>query len=408
MKLQADFLIDQFLRTYLHEFSLAEFDELLTHAGIKSCPEECELFLECCRNVFALANGRYITRAAAFTGRMFSFKPLAKEIKKGVFVVGCRCMPFVDPDCLPHELTFRLNGERLKTKTVDFDADSALDFYALYGEEFAVQYLVADPANSDIDLAETDFTLPPHVKLTAVPLEPLIASCGFKAGDRILCRVADWNRSIIDVTVLPRSAQALKIEVRDILREDWYAALENCLLDNFDAAGPCASIEEQLALVFADFHVKLCTENCGSIEEFFKKTNKIGFEEFGVETRLWRRGELPPAVGCWNSGAHAPNQSRSDMSALGNILFFEGLEDAAFDASIKDQLYRNLNEPEEIISRLYPDAYTYPREKRKVLLLHVKNRRVILERSYNRFADFEIGALRHAVLTLYTAVNRII
>ena len=408
MKLVADILINQFLRTYLHEFSLAEFEMLLTCAGVKCSSEEFELFLECCQNVFTLADGRYITRAAVFTGKTFSFKPLPKEIKKGVFVVGCRCMPFVDPERLPHELKFHLNGKQIKTQAVEFDADSALDFYALYGEEFAVQYLASDPANSDIDLAASDFMLPPRVKLTAVPLEPLIKTCGFKAGDRILCSVSDWDHSVIDITVLPRSSASLKIEARDILREDWYRALERYLLDNFEAAGPCSSIEEQLALVFADFHEELCTENCGSVEEFFKKTNKIGFEEFGVETRLWRRGELPPAVGCWNSDEHSPNHADAERSALDAILFFEELEDTTVDSFIKDQMYRNLNDPEEIAKRLYPYSSILPQEQRKEMLLRLKNRRVILERDYNRFADFELGALRHTALTLYTDVNRII
>ena len=72
MKIPADFVVRQFLRTYLDAFSIDEFRVMLNRIGVKNTKEECVEFLDSDESVFALANGMYITRASAFTGKYFN------------------------------------------------------------------------------------------------------------------------------------------------------------------------------------------------------------------------------------------------------------------------------------------------------------------------------------------------
>ena len=166
---------------------------MLARIGIRFTPDECTMLLEENPNVFALVDGMYLTRAGAFTGQYFSMKPTRAEISKKVFIAGHRCIPFVDSEILSCDLTFLYNGTVLPRVVVDYSGDAALELFSLYGDEFSSQYIASDPANSDINLAETSFSLPPVVKMTSFSLEPVIKREGFSSGDRLVCRVSNWD-----------------------------------------------------------------------------------------------------------------------------------------------------------------------------------------------------------------------
>ena len=405
MKLPADFVIRKFLRTCMTPFSQKDFSAMLARIGMRFTPDECTMLLEENPNVFALVDGMYLTRAGAFTGQYFSMKPTRAEISKKVFIAGHRCIPFVDSEILSCDLTFLYNGTVLPRVVVDYSGDAALELFSLYGDEFSSQYIASDPANSDINLAETSFSLPPVVKMTSFSLEPVIKREGFSSGDRLVCRVSNWDKGIIEVSVLHHNSEPFQMDMADVVREDWYSLLENRLLSSFDIVGPCASIEQQLALVFAENRSELCVKNCGSIEELFLRSKKIGFELFGVETRLWRKNEDVPAIGRWN----APEV----VSAPGTVLYENGIAiepmlPYVIDSYVKDLLYCESEDYEGVLKSIYPFYYMISREQRKLLLLHLKNRHDILLRNYNRFADFEIGAIRHKALELYTTVNDLV
>ena len=374
---------------------------LLSHVGFADDVEDAETFLKNNPSVFPLADDFYITRSATFTGRLFSFKPTKKEFSKGVFIAGCRTMPFTDPEMLACGLTFRFQGIPITQQAVEFDAASALDFFQLCGEEFAVQFIGADPANSTLDLFETDFMLPARVMLTGFSLKPLIKQGGFRYGDRLLCKVSDWDAGIIDIVGITGSREAFTITPEDIERENWYSILEQRLLEIFASIGPCSSIEEQLAVTFAQYVPELCIESCGSLEEFFKRTQKIDFEPFGVETRLWHKGKKVPAVGMWNK-AHLKENSEKDL--LSHPAKVDELPASLVDVFLKDHIYSNCTDFTQTIEKMYPYFYKLPETKRTALLSRLKARHTTLLKKYNRFADFEIGDLRHKALELYRDV----
>ena len=184
-------------------------------------------------------------------------------------------MPFVDPEMFPSSLTFTYKGEALPRKIVTFASPDAADLFALYGAEFASQYIASDPANEGIDLASQDFELPSEVCLTVNSLEPLVKYCGFKYGDRILCRVVDWDFGQIEVVPVKRDENSMRMQADDLERQNWYNRIEADLFESFDATGPCASIEEQLACIFLDDGDALCTTHCGRRVSAAKPQSRI-------------------------------------------------------------------------------------------------------------------------------------
>lgn len=405
MKLPADFIIKRFLRTYTSPFSLRDFSMMLSRVGFRFTTRDCVLLLDDNPDVFALQNEMYLTRAGAFTGQYFSFKPSRAEISLCVFIPGHRFLPFVDSDRLSCSLSFLYDGKPLPHVAVDYDSEAALDLFSLYGDEFASQYIAADPASGGIDLGKTAFVLPPRLKMTAVSIAPVIEREGFGPGDRFLCRIVDWSKGIVELSVLHHEAEPMRMDMADVEREDWYSLLERKLLRSFDVFGPCASIEQQLSFVFVEERKNLCVRNCGSVEELFSRSKKIGFELFGVETRLWRKNEDVPAFGRWNAALFSAEAGSS-------VSEFEPESDNEpqyiIDAYLRDLLYQESENYEELVKKIEPFHYKLSAGQKNALLLRLKNRHDILDRSYNRFADFELGAIRHKALELYTTVNELV
>ena len=282
-------------------FSAKELLGMLCGLGHKITLEELTDFLDNDCRAFALQKRMYITRAAAFTDQIFSFVPTQREIEQKVFVPGDRCVPFVDFDVLSFSLTFEFMGQELPKKLFSTDCNTARDLFYLYGDEFSSQYISSDPACRDLHIPENNFELPFHLNLTGVSLEPILEKVDFKYGDRILCRVFDWDKGIVEIIpVLTHKLNPFQMSSEDFERQKWNETLEKALLESFDRMGPCSSIEEQLANVFYEKRADLCVPYCGSIHEFIENSKKVGLEVFGVETRLWFKGQDVPAVGKWN------------------------------------------------------------------------------------------------------------
>lgn len=403
MQQNADVQVTKFLRTYRSIFSEKDFERVLSRIGIKAERGECEDYL--CTNgyTFALKGNLYITRAGVFTGRYFSFKPTRYEFEHGVFIPGDRCIPFVDPEVLPSELVFRFHGEILPKTEIEIDSSSAMDLFMLYGEEFASQYIAADPINADIDLIKDNFELPPTVKLTAFSTDILKKVCGFKLGDRILCCVTDWDDGIVDVNVMPGNSSRLQVQEDDMERQTWYENLEKGLLESFDMTGPCNSIEEQLAVVFFDNSDILCIPNCGAVEEMVSLSKRIAYEPFGVESRLWRTGEEVPAIGKWNSYLKNEKEPEEQCGRIESTV-----PEYIIDSYILDRFYGKNDSTSGLENEIFDQICTFTPAQKKKLLLHINSRHDILARTYNWFADYTTGAVRHRALELYSVVSSMV
>lgn len=405
MNASAEQLIRKFFRTYPDVFTPKEFLKFLNHLGIKSSVDEARDYLECAENVFYLDENHFQTRAGVFGGRFFSFKPSRKEIDKGVFIPGDRCMPFVDPDYLSCGLNFFYKGKKLPQKIETFDSDFVLDLFTLYGEEFSIQYIAADPVNRDkMNLADFDFFLPNEIQVTAISLEPLLKD-GLSANDRILCRLLDWDDGEVELKIDRHIENPFQVTEMDMARNKWYENLENYMLDSLDYLGPRNSIEEQLAYIFFTGAEVFCEEDCGSLSEFFARSKKIGIEPFGVESRIWRKGEDVPAIGEWNR----PIIDESAKTVrFGQYQPLIPLHEAISVSFIKDMIYSNSDDFAELMEKMYPCQEYYSAEQKNRMLLHLKSRHDILFQNYNRFADSQIAEIRHETLELYAIVNELV
>lgn len=391
------FTIENFLSTFIRSFpdpfSAKELLYMLTALNYDFSLDEVTDFLDSDPNIFALQKRMYITRAGAFTGKIFSITLTQKELEKKVLVPGDRCIPFVDGEMFSFALNFEFLGKKLHKKLLEIDKSTALDLFMLFGEEYSVQYISSDPACKDLHIAENDFELPPKIKLTGIDIEPVLKGIDFKPGDRLLCRVKNWGTGLIELYPLTENKQnPYSISEKDFERQKWNEILEDSLLKSFDKMGPCQSIEEQLANVFYEHSKELCVQNCGSIHEFLRSSKKVSLEYFGVETRLWFKNQDVPAVGKWNLGLYSNSE---------NFMPFISRPAYVIDSFIKDQCYEKKDNLQDLIKKALPEASSISEKDKKNLTEEIISRNSVLRKSYNWFADFRFGEIRHKALDLF-------
>ena len=401
MNFTADTLVMHFLRTYREPFTAKEMSRFLGQVGIRATVRQVTEYLESDPLVFPLERKLFLTRAGAFTGQFFSFVPTPQEIAQKVIVPGDRCIPFADTEMLSCTLQFEYNGKLLPPKIFKTDCNQARDLFTLVGDEYASQYIAADPVNKPLHLAEQDFELPTYLSLTGVSIERLMQDCDFKYGDRLLCRVSNWDRGIIEVfPLVTHKLNPMQVNFEDMERQQWNDILEKALLESFDRLGPCASMDEQLANVFYENRKKLCTTDCGSVHEFLDASKKVAMELFGVETRLWRRGEDVPAVGKWN-------ERDLEYGLDGGVPLFT-LPDYVIDCFIQDLLFEKKEDVSGLVKKIIPHSMEISREEEELFTLQIMHRNAILRKKYNWFADFSRGSLRHRALDLYSKVGSLV
>lgn len=407
MQMLPEQLVNLYVRKCLSLFSARDFEKTMKKMGVRASAEEYEFFLDTHPSIFALTNGMYITRAGIFTDKFFSIKPTKKELAQKVLVPGHRCMPFADPEELPQLLNFFYNGKELGKKVVEFDSGTAESFFFLAGEEFSPQFIVSDPANKGITLNDNEAVLPPYVNITSVDISQIIDENDFKYGDRFLCRVTNWDEKKIEIIPLVRSSeQKMQIRAEDLGRQSWNDDFENSLLENFQRVGPCSGIEEQLALVFLENAQKLCVPDCGSVEECILHSDKIGLEQYGIETRLWKKGEEVPAIGNWND-FHVEHDDEFGDSEL----FFKDdfyVADFLLDAFIKNEFAKKRYDLEGVFRKLIPDASVFSDTAVRQIKNRIRSRFSEIEKTYNSFADFSLADIRSFALDLFQSVSELI
>ncbi len=393
---------DKFLRNYADKFTVKDMIRFFGSMGLKISAQECLAVLEECPWVFALEEGTYVTRAGAFTGEAFSIRPTAQEFEQGVLVLGSRCLPFIDSEMISSSLNFLIQGQKLKKKVGSFDSDLAITFFQMYGEEYAPQYIASDPANANLDMVVREFELPNRVSITGIDMSVLVEEYGMQLGDRVVCSVANWDKGIIQLMVLRDGQNKFNRGIDGSAKLLWYENLEKYLMESFERFGPCGSMEEQLANVFFENSRDLCTPLCGSVEEFMETySRKIGFECFGVETRLWYKGQDVPAVGIWNSTIFE-NRRNPDQP----ISF--GLPREVLEQYVNDMLYRKDSDLEKLLERMYPDDYVFHKDEKSYILEVLEDFYHSMKPGYNWFADRSVGEVRKNALELYSVVSELV
>lgn len=403
-----DYSASQFISEYLDSqkevFKAEDVVRYLKTKGKRANKEEISDLLHTSNFVFPLINGEFITRAGVFTGRWFSFKPSKEEVEKKHILLGHRCIPFLNQEIAPDSVQVVAGGKIVHSDVTVFSMNLAMDTFALYGEGYVIPFVFNDKGNDELPLTTVQYNLPKEIKLTSWPLDKISVETPFEFGDRILCRVIDWNEGMVEMYVQKNEMNNMVISNAVIEREEWYSHFENGLLSSFKKNGPCGSIEEQLALLFLEGQEDLCVRNCGSAEEFLKHTKKIGFSQFGVESRIWYNGESVPYVGEWNKSV-AKDLVLSDMS----VSFTPKIIDAYLENFIYEASKGKKKETLDDLSRtIFPMSLKMSSAERKTVLLNIEKRHVILEKQYNKFSDYTVAPVRKRILALFSQVNNLL
>ena len=396
---QIENLLNSLIRKELSMFSVKSVQSMLAEKGIKIPAQEITSFLQMHPYVTQLTNKKYITRAGCFTGRFFSIKPTKYEIEQGILIPGDRCMPFTDPQMLPDELTFVYNGMSVSKCSGDYNTSELLDHYILFGEEYSAQYLAMDPCNATQDFSANGFELPSKMKLTVLDMSELYKSWEFLAGDRLVLFVNDWDKGVVSLSPqLIRKENPFEQTTAEEKRKKWFDVFNGEILSSFDRFGPCGSMEEQLAAAFLGNIPALTDAYCGSVEEFLEQSETVSITEYGVESRLWRKGNEIPAAGNWVSDT-------DDADAMAGTLygvFGLPMPDYIIQAFVLDSLYKKEETGRKIFKRILPDESLLSPFQQSLLILHLERQHAIIKKSYNWFADYEIGDIRNRALELYS------
>lgn len=395
-------LISEFLYQRDTPFTIRDFQNYLKDKGGQRIPvSEIYQLLFNSEMVFPLEDDLFITKAGVFLGRWFSFKPSKEEAQKGQVLIGHRSIPFTNPECSPDNLLVCVRGQNLKSESCVFSMNLAMDVYALFGEGYVIPTLFNDRSNANVTLKKVQYNMPKEITLTSWPLDKIAGEQKFEYGDRILCRVIDWENNVIEMQVKKNVAKSMTLSDEAIQREEWYSRFENALLESFDKHGPLSSIDEQLAVLYLENQEELCIKNCGSAEECLLHTTKLGFQPFGVESRIWRKGEIVPYAGKWISEEDIKEVILKDITS--------GFSPNIMDSYLKNNLYlkskgQETCEIEELIDKAFPFATRTDIFHNKTIVENIKKRAAEMEKEYNRFEDYHIAAVRKRTLELYTEI----
>ena len=406
MDLRTNEIIEDYLMHQTDVFTSEDFDKAIKSKGAKISKSDAKEILHISEYGFSLVNNEFVTKAGVFTGRWFSFKPSREEVEKGFIIIGHRCMPFVDPDVPPDSISILSQGKVIESQVQTVSMNLAMDTFALYGEGYILPYIFNDKSNKSLPLSSVQYSMPQEITLTAWPLDKISGAEDFKYGDRILCRVISWSEGLVEMKVQKSGLSDFVISDEAVQREEWYTHFENGLLESFDRHGPASSIEEQLSFLFLENQEELCVRACGSIEEFLAHTTKIGFEPYGVESRIWRKGESVPYTGKWNGLDLDRGMLLTDMALT--------LTPKVIDAILEDRIYdkrrgkKDVSEDfEDVIKKIFPNMGMISSSERRLVLLNIEKRNDILEKMYNQFSDYPIAELRKRILGLFTRVSEL-
>ena len=147
---------------------------------------------------------------------------------------------------------------------------------------------------------------------------------------------------------------------------------------------------------------KLCIKNCGSIEEFMSHTKKVSFQNFGVESRIWRKNEEIPYIGKWISEENYDELLIND--------FTNSFSPVVFDSFVKDNLYNISTKKksetfEELVKKACPFYANTNFFENKEIIDKLKKRQEFIEKGYNQFIDYPIAEIRKRLLDVYIKIS---
>jgi len=401
MKEHVEDKLIQFLQSCLEPFSVSSALQYLGEPVTARTIDELSDYL--LYNQFAFVNPfpggeegeLWLSRAGLFTGKQLVIRLTQREISSGIMIPGSRFVPFANPALLPHELSFTFNGQPLSRVLSGTNPEEIYPLYQLFGEEYVPQYLSLDNEENGELFSPSDYDDPEEFMVSAVDMKDIYWSSSFKPGDLLLARLTDWAGGVFELSVLDSS------RVDPERRNKWMRDFEDCLVHTFEISGPGASIDEQLAFAWFVGQDSLFSPDGVPMQDFLRWSGRVGLEPYGVETRLWYRGEQIPAQGSWNMSVVSAPATLAEESFMHLGL---PVSMGILDACVLDALFRKETSSRQMVARLVPVSGSIAAFCLPVIERAANGRFNRLTAEYNWFADHEHGVLRNRFVILYHAL----
>ena len=152
----------------LDDMAIYMFNAEPTRAG--SLIQEARAFLENRHLAFYQSNDTWVSRRACFQTASFVIKPSKLELQNGILIPGQRCIPFANPELLPHELAFLWKGSEIAFTDTQGEPEEFYPYYSLYGEEYAPQYVARDNPENEKAFMNYPYEDPPEVSIQTLDM----------------------------------------------------------------------------------------------------------------------------------------------------------------------------------------------------------------------------------------------
>jgi hypothetical protein len=402
MKPEYEEALYEFLENVTEPFSLGNvivFLKMMVRGRAPHLTREIRDILNSGSIAFKNGEDRWISRRGFFEPVPFVISPSRLELLNGILVPGHRCLPFANPDVMPHNFTFFWNNEPIPWETTEGPPGDFYPYYLLFGEEYVSQYVAKDNPENEIAYNSDAFEDPIEVSIHTLDMRQIYRETAFIPGDRFVVKTRDWKKSSFDFSLVKKDAWAEK----DL--DAWRSAAEAGFAVSFERMGACSCTEEQIVFAYWLGSRRMCEVPAYSLEEFiYEKTVSIETTTYGIETRYWFAGKDIPDLEYLQSYFPA-----AERSMIEEILFNFGVpvSEYVIQSYVRDALfckdYKELDVV-RIASRIAPPSTGIPGNDLETIAAYILRALMEFQRVYSRFSDQFMGPIRQRAAELHTAV----
>ncbi|MDR2701423.1 MAG: plasmid pRiA4b ORF-3 family protein [Spirochaetaceae bacterium] len=397
---QEDALYD-FLENVTEPFTLDDicaFIKMVDQKKNNRLAAEISSVIDTRHMAFHLQGNRLLSRRGAFERSRFVINPTRLEIANGILIPGHRCIPFANPILLPQEYHFFWNKKEVPYTTTESPPEDFYPFYALFGEEYAPQYVARDNPENEAAFNSDLYEDPPEVSIHTLDMRNIYRESSFVPGDHFAVTTLNWKEGIFGLERIEAKAWSQKDEA------SWITAAEEGFRSSFALLGSGSSTEEQIAFAYWLGGERMRRLPAIPLEDFlYEITDHIETVPYGIETRFWYAGkEIPDRKDL--EGV----RSLPDRTVIEEILYRRGvpISEYVVQSYVRDALYRGEDERffDKLLERVIPPSAGLEERGWEYLADYVIELFLEYKQGYSHFADHAMGAIRQRVAELHTAV----
>ena len=357
---------------------------------------DVEAFINLRGLAFPAGSGRWVSRRGFFEPISFVISPTRLELVNGIFIPGHRCVPFGNSNLLPHEYTFFWQGSRIPVTSTEGSPQEFYPYYAIYGEEFAPQYVARDNSENEEAFNKDPYDDPPEVSVKTLDMRNIYRETAFVPGDRFLVQTTDWMAGNFKLEKVGKDEWSV-----DELKA-WFDAAEGGFERSFKELGPASCTEEQIAFAYWYGAARMREVPAYALEEYlYEKTGMIQTAAYGIETRFWYAGREIPDRNDLDVGNIRPDKTPVE-EILAELKI--PVSEYVVHSYIRDSLYRREEDGDKIIERLVPAGVEFESQGRSFLGKYIKSVQDEIRKFYSPFADKLMGPIRSRAGELHTAI----